>query len=42
MYNTMEATFSIARNFYKAKLNECMSEGLHSLAVIWRIHLKLG
>lgn len=38
----MEATSSIARKFYKAKLDECMSKGLHPLAVIWCIRLKLG
>ena len=42
MYNTMEATSSTARKFYKAKLNECMSEGLRLLAVIWCIRLELG
>ena len=40
--SSYEATSSTARKFYKVKLNECVSKGLHSLAVIWCIRLELG
>lgn len=41
MYDTIEATPSTARKSYKAKLNECVSKGRRSLAVILCIRLEL-